>query len=120
MGLFYAVWSKWFESTHRNKICEYTIIHYLVFFLLECCGITRESRATYVFFMVVLIPSARIVSIFLPCAGFDSLRKDKILFLLIHNCECIVSTQSVRIALIFHNGFFEVRFLVMDQVLLLF
>lgn len=51
MGLFYAVRSKWFESTHRNKICEYTIIHYLIFFLLECCGITRESRATYVFFM---------------------------------------------------------------------
>nr|DAU97006.1 MAG TPA: hypothetical protein [Bacteriophage sp.] len=23
---------KWFESTHRNKICEYTIIHYLIFF----------------------------------------------------------------------------------------
>ena len=83
VGLFYAIRSKWFESTHRNKICEYTIIHYLIFFLLECCGITRESRATYVFFMVVLIPSARIVSIFLPCVGFDSLRKDKILFLLI-------------------------------------
>ena len=120
MGLFYAVWSKWFESTHRNKICKHTIIHYLIFFLLEYCGTTRESRATYVFFMVVLIPSVRIVSMCLPCAGFDSLRKDKILFLLIHNCECIVSTQSVRIALIFHNGFFEVRFLVMEHVFYFF
>ena len=52
--------------------------------------------------------------------GFDSLRKDKILFLLIHNCECIVSTQSVKIALIFHNGFFEVRFLVMEHVFYFF
>lgn len=26
------------------------------------------------------------------------------------------STQSVKIALIFHNGFFEVRFLVMEHV----
>lgn len=57
---------------------------------------------------------------FLPCAGFDSLRKDKILFLLIHNCECIVSTQSVRIALIFHNGFCRVRFPIMEQVFFMF
>ena len=75
------------------------------------------SRATYVFFMVVV----REDSInFLPCAGFDSLRKDKILFLLIHNCECIVSTQSVRIALIFHNGFCRVRFPIMEQVFFMF
>ena len=100
MGLFYAIRSKWFESTHRNKICEYTIIHYLVFFLLECCGTTRESRATYVFFMVVLIQSARIVSIFftlrrvrLPTQGQDFVLVDK-------DCECFLSTQSVRIALI--------------------
>ena len=36
------------------------------------------------------------------------------------DCECIVSTQSVRIALIFHNGFFEVRFLVMEHVFYFF
>ena len=69
-------------------------------FLLECCGITRESRATYVFFMVVLIPSVRIVSIFftlcgvrLPTQGQDFVLVDK-------DCECIVSTRSVKIALI--------------------
>lgn len=32
------------------------------------------------------------------------------------DCECIVSTQSVRIALIFHNGFCRVRFPIMEQV----
>lgn len=50
VGSFYAVRSKWFESTHRNKICEYTIIHYLIFFYWDC-DITRESHVTYVFFM---------------------------------------------------------------------
>lgn len=87
---------KWFESTHRNKIYKYTIIHYLIFFYWDC-GITRESRATYVFFMVVLIPSARIVSIFftlrrvrLPTQGQDFVLVDK-------DCECFLSTQFVRI-----------------------
>lgn len=106
VGLFYAVRSKWFESTHRNKICEYTIIHYLIFFIGIVASLVRAM--SHMCFSCPLIPSVRIVSV--PCAGFDSMHKDKILFLLIHNCECIVSTRSVRIALILSSFIDETIF----------
>ena len=60
--------------------------------------------------MVVLIPSARIVSVFstlrgvrLPAQGLDFVLVDK-------DCECIVSTRSVRIALILSSSADEIIF----------